>query len=306
MTGDDRWEIWVIDNNSTDQTAEVVRQYQADWPEAVPLYYGQERRPGAGFARKQAIERARGEWVAFLDDDNLPALDWVAQVLAFRDRSPAMGAFGGQVLGQFTTPLPPNFRRIQAYFAIVDRGSQPLCYYPSNGLLPPAAGLVVRRQAWRDAVPPEPLLSGRTAGRTRKTMLTSEDLEVLVYLQRAGWQIWYNPDLRLDHHIEPHRLDRAYLLPFMHGIGASRYVVRMLRLDPWQRPWATLVYWLNDLRRWLQHRWRYRHVLGQDLVADSEEALYQGYLAGPIELRDFFSPQTGLEPRPSRTVSSGL
>lgn len=280
-----RWEVLVVDNHSQDATPQVVRQAQETWRADVPLRYVCEARPGAAFARKRAIDLAHHEWVAFLDDDNWPDPHWVASAIAFGDDRPEVGAFGGRILGHYRQPVPPNFRRIQAYLAIVDRGGESFCYDPRTGLLPPAAGLVVRRQAWLDCVRGDPLLSGRTGGRTAQTMLTSEDLEAMVYVQRAGWQIAYNPGMSLQHAIEPHRLQREYLLPFMRGIGSSRYVVRMLRLAPWQRPIATLIYWLNDLRRSLLHGWRYRDRLGKDLVVDAERSLYAGYLAGPYELR---------------------
>ena len=44
-----QWEVIVIDNNSTDNTAKVVRKYQADWPGGCPLRYYFEAQQGAGF-----------------------------------------------------------------------------------------------------------------------------------------------------------------------------------------------------------------------------------------------------------------
>ncbi|HEY9832248.1 MAG TPA: glycosyltransferase, partial [Stenomitos sp.] len=34
------WEVLVVDNNSTDDTAQVVQSYQAHWPQSYPLRYG--------------------------------------------------------------------------------------------------------------------------------------------------------------------------------------------------------------------------------------------------------------------------
>ena len=72
------WEILVIDNNSRDNTAQVVKDYQTDWPTTFPLKYCFEAQQGAAFARKLAVRSAEGEWIAFLDDDNIPASDWLA------------------------------------------------------------------------------------------------------------------------------------------------------------------------------------------------------------------------------------
>ena len=82
------WEIWVIDNNSRDTTAQVVQDYQAQWPCSYPLHYGHEARQGLAYARQRAIELAAGCYVAFLDDDNLPAPDSAAAFAAATRWSP--------------------------------------------------------------------------------------------------------------------------------------------------------------------------------------------------------------------------
>jgi len=64
------WEIIVIDNNSTDNTPKVVQAYQENWQCAYPLKYCLETKQGAAYARKRAVEEAKGQLIGFLDDDN--------------------------------------------------------------------------------------------------------------------------------------------------------------------------------------------------------------------------------------------
>lgn len=274
-----RWEVIVVDNNSTDDTAEVVRLAQLEQRLPVPLHYCFEERQGAAFARQRGVDRARGQWVGFLDDDNLPAPNWVAQAIAFARDHPHIGGFGSQIHGVFAVDtLPEGFERIQAFFAIVERGKRPKPYHLHQKLLPPSAGLVVKRQAWITAVPRRLILHGRTTN----TMLTSEDLEALIYMQRAGWELWYNPAMEVNHHIPPHRLDRDYLIPFFRGIGLSRYVIRQLRIhNPWKRRLTLLAHAGLDVGRLVRHAWRYRDRLGHDLVIDCEWELYRSSLISP-------------------------
>ncbi|HEY9607448.1 MAG TPA: glycosyltransferase, partial [Allocoleopsis sp.] len=50
------WEIIVVDNNSTDDTAQIVQMYQANWPKQCALRYCFEPKQGAAFARTRAFK----------------------------------------------------------------------------------------------------------------------------------------------------------------------------------------------------------------------------------------------------------
>lgn len=272
------WEVIVVDNNSNDHTADVVSQYQKDFP--CPLHYCLETQQGAAFARKRAIQVALGEIIGFLDDDNIPALDWVAQAIAFAEQHPRAGAWGSQIHPDYEVPPPEGFHQLQPYLAIVERGSKPKLYDPKKLLLPPSAGLVIRRSIWLAAVPSDPILSGRVEG----NMLTGEDLEAIAHIQRAGWEVWYNPAMEMHHKIPARRLELSYLLPFFRGIGLSRYVTRMVNVAPWLRPIATLLYAANDLRKLLLHLLTYRASAWTDLVPACQLQLYLGSLQSPFFL----------------------
>jgi len=274
------WEVIVVDNNSTDDTATVVRAYQANWSKEHPLKYCFEPQQGAAFARRRAFKEASGKLVGFLDDDNIPAPDWMAGAYAFAQEHPEVGAYGSQIHGVFEVTPPENFQRIAPFLAITNRGSKPLRYEPQKKVLPPSAGLVVRKQAWLESVPKELLLTGRTP----TSMVTSEDLEMLSHIQAKGWEIWYNPAMQIDHKIPHWRLEREYLIPFFRGIGLSRYVTRMLSVKPWQRPVATVAYMTNDLRKITFHLLRHGVKVQSDLIAACEMELFISSLISPFYL----------------------
>src|SRR5688572_5665963 len=70
----DQFEILVVDNGSTDDTAAVAH--------AVPgVTVIEEARPGSYAARNRGLVAARGEYVAFTDADCLPAPDWLEAAL---------------------------------------------------------------------------------------------------------------------------------------------------------------------------------------------------------------------------------
>ena len=274
------WEVIVVDNNSTDDTAKVVQAYQVNWPKQYPLKYCFEPNQGAAFARHRAFQEARGTLVGFLDDDNIPAPDWVLAAYRFAQEHPAAGAYGSQIHGVFEVSPPENFERLAPFLAITERGSTPLRYEPKKKVLPPSAGLVVRKQAWLESVPSQLILSGRTPS----SMVTSEDLEMLSYIQSKGWEIWYNPAMQIDHKIPHWRLEREYLIPFFRGIGLSRHVTRMLSVKSWQRPIATLAYMTNDLRKIAVHLLKHGTRVQSDLIAACEMQLFISSLVSPFYL----------------------
>jgi glycosyltransferase involved in cell wall biosynthesis len=273
-----RWEVIVVDNNSSDETSQVVRQAQQDWPQDFPLEYRFEARQGAAYARELGVREAQAELIGFLDDDNLPALSWVQAAHRFSQDYPLAGAFGSQIHGDFEVEPPEELRPLLPFLAIVERGGKPLRYDSIKRILPPSAGLVVRRRAWLNSMPETCLLRGRHQG----NMLTGEDTEALTYLQRSGWEIWYNPAMQLWHRIPRWRLERSYLIPFFQGIGLSRYVTRMQGLSPWLRPILLPLYGLNDLRKTLLLLLRHGFGLRQNLVAQCELTLALYSLRSPL------------------------
>lgn len=62
-------EIVLVDDQSKDRSAEIIRSFQPTHPEIV--YYLQPKNMGAGHARNKALELAKGQYVAFLDADDM-------------------------------------------------------------------------------------------------------------------------------------------------------------------------------------------------------------------------------------------
>ena len=106
------WDIIVVDNNSWDQTAQVVRGYQALPAFANKLHYESEPKQGLAFARRCGIRAAKGRLLAFLDDDNLPSSSWIQAVYDFGQQHPEAGAYGSQIVGAYEVGPPQDFKRI--------------------------------------------------------------------------------------------------------------------------------------------------------------------------------------------------
>ena len=274
------WEVLVVNNNSTDNTEQVVQKYQSNWPSTSPLRYCFEPRQGLVFAREKAIQNARGELVGFIDDDNRPAPNWVSEAYAFGQTHPKAGAYGSKIKGVFEVEPNENLKGLLFYLALVDRGDCPLKYNPRTIGFPPGAGLVVRRSAWRDFVPNP----NRLIGSLGSPKLPCDDYEVLFPIYKAGWEIWYNPNMFIEHLISSNRLEADYFIQLVQRIGLCRHHFRMMCFRPWQRPFAFCLYLGNDVRKALTYFMQHRNALKTDIAAVCEMERLRNTIISPFYL----------------------
>jgi glycosyltransferase involved in cell wall biosynthesis len=100
----DRYEILVVDNNSADNTAELVNDFSQRYRNICYLF---EKNQGLSFARNHGWSEAKGEYVAYLDDDATAAPDWCEKIIgAFVSVRPSPVAVGGPILPRLRCTPP--------------------------------------------------------------------------------------------------------------------------------------------------------------------------------------------------------
>lgn len=90
-------QVIVVDNGSSDASAEIASRY------APAVEVVSEPRPGIGPARNAALDAARGDFLAFLDADDLWVPEKTELQLAAFERDPGLGLVFGH-MEQFHTP----------------------------------------------------------------------------------------------------------------------------------------------------------------------------------------------------------
>lgn len=73
------WELIIIDDHSSDNTKEIIESFHDDRIQ----YYLNEQNRGAAFSRNLALKKAKGEWIAFLDSDDIWLADKLEKQLKF-------------------------------------------------------------------------------------------------------------------------------------------------------------------------------------------------------------------------------
>ncbi|MEM7726656.1 MAG: hormogonium polysaccharide biosynthesis glycosyltransferase HpsE [Cyanobacteria bacterium P01_A01_bin.45] len=272
------WEIIIVDNNSNDNTNEVIKKYQFSWDNSYPLIYYLETKQGAAYARLLAVKKARGKIVAFLDDDNIPATDWLIQSYKFGQEHPKAGAWSGQIHGDFEVQPPKKFGQIQNFLAIREHGDNPYIFDAENLRLPPAAALVIRKKAWEENVPCSPTLTGKLPG----LFIQGDDYEPLLYIYRGKWEIWYNPKMHSYHQIPAWRLEKKYLLILATGCGLSTFQLRIINSPTWKIPFIFIKTILSNLKRVISHIIIYKSYLKEDFIPLFEIKFYFASMMSPL------------------------
>ena len=272
------WEVIIVDNNSSDNTSKIVQDYQSRFSEFVSIRYLFEPQQGAAFARLKAIREAKGTYIGFLDDDVLPEKNWIYAAYSFCQAHPQAGAVGGQINGDFEVEPPPEYKRVYPFLSIREHGSKPRLFEPNKLNLPTTASLVISKKAGNESAPARPTLIGRKG----KSMLGAEDYELLLYIHKNNWEIWYNPDMESYHKIPAHRLERDYLLSLGRSCGLPTYFLLTINARSWEKPILFFRTLLGNSRRIILHLIKYRGRIRTDLIPAFELEFFLGSLLSPF------------------------
>jgi glycosyltransferase involved in cell wall biosynthesis len=213
-----QFEIVVVDNNSTDHTREVCEKFRAENP-AIDFTYCFEPVQGLSAARNRAVQCAKGDVLAMLDDD-IDADPGLAEVCAaFFARTPRADACGGRVLPRYEID-PPRWRSHFTDLFIasaLDLGSREMPF--PRRRYPIGANFALRRGAVER-------LSGfdTSLGRTGNTPLGGEEKDLIRRLRDSGGGVWYLPTAVVHHIVPPWKVTDDYFDRVTRGMGVSERV----------------------------------------------------------------------------------
>lgn len=244
------WEVVVIDNASTDNTAQVA---QEEWLEDAPALLRVVHEPKLGLinARYRALAEAKYEILSFIDDDNWVCSDWVQTISELMSQHPEVGACGGQNIPEFGGKEPWWFDLSARSYALGTQGPESGGDITWSRARLLGAGLSIRKLAWQQLV--DNGFQSLLVGCKGKALNRGEDTELCFALVLAGWHLWYEPRLQLRHFLTADRLHWRYLRKLRRGGGRAT-----LGFDPYRFALETcdrkhhISFWWNVNRRPVQ------------------------------------------------------
>jgi glycosyltransferase involved in cell wall biosynthesis len=216
-----RYEVLVVDNNSTDDTRQLIESFIARG--ATNLRYLFEGRQGLSYARNTGVAAARSPIVAFTDDDIQVAPDWVATIKQTLDDHPEIECVGGKILPRWPSAPPAWLTREHwAPLAIVDYGQKPFYVNTGNQLCLLTANMAIRKQTLQRVGGFLPDLQ-----RVENSIGSMEDHELLLRLWKVQAQGLYVPELVVSSEIAPDRLTKHYHRRWRFGHGGFYALARI-------------------------------------------------------------------------------
>jgi glycosyltransferase involved in cell wall biosynthesis len=194
------WEVLVVDNNSSDRTAEVCRDFRDSFP--APLRYVFEARQGLSHARNRGIAEAAGHCVAFAEDDELADQGWVQSLIdAFREHG--CDAVAGRIELEWRSARPAWVTdELLAFLGRLDYGE----VQKLTRDRPPFGGNMAFRKQVFDAVG----AFDTRLGRQGRKLVGGEEIDLYERFVRAGMTAFYEPKAVVHHVVDKNRLSKSY------------------------------------------------------------------------------------------------
>jgi GT2 family glycosyltransferase len=207
-------EIIVSDNCSKDQTWLGLQRIAADYP--VPMSPLQATFPGKSSALNKAIAVARGDVLAFLDDDVVVEPAWLVALESHFGQFSHLAVQGTVLLPPRDSADPEILRLVDRYRTVrqVDFDGRTNETHSLNG-----ANIAVRREVFDKVGKFDIRLGPGASG-------TSEDVEFAQRIRQAGIKIGYVKQAVVYHHVDRSRLTEAYFRSIHRQQGASRLLFK--------------------------------------------------------------------------------
>jgi glycosyltransferase involved in cell wall biosynthesis len=250
------WELILVDNNSKDKTKLFVEEFKKDCK--LNIEYIFEEKPGLSHARNQGIKQAKGEIIAFTDDDVIVDRYWLLNIQkAFNEHG--VSCVGGRILPIWEIPKPEwLIPQLHYILALLDRGDKP--FYLESPIIW-GANFAVKASVFEKYG-----VFNIKLGRIPERLFAGEETDFVGRLLNEGEKVLYYPNAIVYHCIPRDRISKKYFRRWKYDQG----ILKASTLDHFkhQKYWGMLyhpiIYFLKNpilfpkgLRDFLQKRFVY-------------------------------------------------
>lgn len=265
------WKLVVIDNGSTDETAQVLSSFAG----RLPLQTAFEPRTGKNYALNLGLGMVEGDLVVFTDDDIFPHSDWLIRFREKADAHPECSMFGGIVVPRWQAPPPPwiEWVEINPAFGINDSRM-------GEGLIPETEvrNIIGPNMAMRASIFASGTRFDSSIGPRGTNYAMGSESELLVRLAAQGHKAYFIPNAVVEHLVREEQLHKDWIL--QRAIRLGRGIPRIFPVKMWgwvprhlfrdvPKQLAYMAAALFTLRRdqYFRARWRLNMLRGEAIEA---------------------------------------
>lgn len=211
------YELIVINNNSTDRSEHCCRKFEEEHPD-LHFSYMVESQQGVSHARNRGIDVARGDIIAFIDDDSFIGKEFLTVVSRFFQDHPDVNMAGGKIQLVFEADKPGWLSPfLIPLLGQLDLGKRIKRFPPHK--YPFGSNLCVRRDFIKEKGGFNTKL-----GRKGNILESGEEKDLAWRVRRSGDTIFYIPQAVVYHHVSQEKITKEYIRKLATGIGYSERI----------------------------------------------------------------------------------
>lgn len=212
------YEIVLVNNNSTDSTESICKQFQIEYPQ-VDFRYFVETNQGLSYARNRGVEESRGEILVFVDDDATAFEHYLSSIDKLFDEYPNVSACGGPIEPVYEAEKP---KWLSHYTEQLLGGALYEGYKIKpfkNGKYPGGGNSAFRKEVFDKYG-----LFNVELGRKGTGLIGAEEKDLYDRLTRGNEIFYYLPQMGIFHYIPEKKLTIAHFKELTYSIGKSERI----------------------------------------------------------------------------------
>ncbi len=212
------YEVIVVDNNSKDNTAEVVPSYISAHPD-YNIRFMNEAEQGASWARNTGAKHAHSPLLVFMDDDAVAEKEFLKNILRFFEQHPDATGLGGRIIPRYI-PEEPKWMSYYVSALVGNFDYNDAVTVFADGRFPLESNMVVRKEDF-DAIQGFNTSLPGVKGTLR---IGGEGKDFFYRLMALNKKIYYDPSVIVHHVVEVKKLTPEYMYRVASGIGRGERV----------------------------------------------------------------------------------
>jgi glycosyltransferase involved in cell wall biosynthesis len=191
-----KFQIIIIDNASTDNTADIINNFIKENP-GLNIKYCYEENKGLSFARNRGIKESESQIISYVDDDVILPTDFLEKILIFFEQYPAAVGAGGKVIPKYESGKEPEWmsKYLLGFVGKVDYGNS-IIKFEKKMKYPAGCNMIYKKDILEKA-----------GGFNNQLKFRSDDKYIYYKVKSLSDKIYYLPDAWLYHYIDSYRLE---------------------------------------------------------------------------------------------------